>query len=516
MKSHALIFFVRYVTGIFRSRRLLFLFLAALSITRATPRASALDSVQPTVDCWDYDPATGMFTAWFGYVSDHNEIISVAPSASNFMLPTPAYRGQPVLFHPGANTLQFAVSWKLSDYPALTWTVLGKSATAGAANLTPPVTFQGRLWNEGAPVNGATEMQFTFFDAPTNGTAISCPQTFEGSNAVQVVNGLFVAQLRWAPAYRNGGAWVEIAARAPGSNYVTLNGRLPLGVTPWALSTRTAVTAETLQGYAPSEFLTGTISDDRLSTNIARLGTPQVFSGSNSFQQPVGIGTTNPAARLEIVGSANQLRLTGPGGPNARSAIEFATYAPGTNQPSLRIEAIDNNWGAALDIASKLTGAATNALVSRLHITAGGWVGIGNTNPATALHVAGTVTATTFAPSSDRNLKENFAPVSPSEVLEALARLPITRWNFIGESNKSHLGPMAQDFHSAFGLGADEKHIATVDSDGVALAAIQGLNQKVEQDNAALRLQLKAREVELDEMKARLRALEELVKPSHR
>ena len=44
-----------------------------------------------------------------------------------------------------------------------------------------------------------------------------------------------------------------------------------------------------------------------------------------------------------------------------------------------------------------------------------------------------------------------------------------------------HLSPMAQDFHAAFGLnGTDDKHIATVDEGGVALAAIQGLNEKVE------------------------------------
>ena len=42
-----------------------------------------------------------------------------------------------------------------------------------------------------------------------------------------------------------------------------------------------------------------------------------------------------------------------------------------------------------------------------------------------------------------------------------------------------HMGPMAQDFYAAFGLGTDDKHIATIDADGVALAAIQGLNQKL-------------------------------------
>jgi hypothetical protein len=39
---------------------------------------------------------------------------------------------------------------------------------------------------------------------------------------------------------------------------------------------------------------------------------------------------------------------------------------------------------------------------------------------------------------------------------------------------------MAQDFSAAFQVGPDDKHIATVDADGVALAAIQGLNQKVD------------------------------------
>ena len=67
---------------------------------------------------------------------------------------------------------------------------------------------------------------------------------------------------------------------------------------------------------------------------------------------------------------------------------------------------------------------------------------------------------------------------------------------------------MAQDFHAAFGLnGADDKHIATVDEEGVALAAIQGLNQKVEEQQA----ELKQKETEITDLKARLEKLEQLV-----
>ena len=73
-------------------------------------------------------------------------------------------------------------------------------------------------------------------------------------------------------------------------------------------------------------------------------------------------------------------------------------------------------------------------------------------------------------------------------------------------ADATHLGPMAQDFHAAFAVGQDDKHISMVDADGVALAAIQGLNQKVEQ----LSGELKRRDAENANLKQRLEALEKL------
>ena len=71
--------------------------------------------------------------------------------------------------------------------------------------------------------------------------------------------------------------------------------------------------------------------------------------------------------------------------------------------------------------------------------------------------------------------------VDPRAVLEKLASVPIATWKWKNEDARHrHMGPMAQDFYAAFGLGADGTHIVTVDADGVALAAIQGLNAKVE------------------------------------
>jgi hypothetical protein len=66
---------------------------------------------------------------------------------------------------------------------------------------------------------------------------------------------------------------------------------------------------------------------------------------------------------------------------------------------------------------------------------------------------------------------------------------------------------MAQDFYAAFGIGPDDKHITVVDESGVALAAIQGLNQKLE----GLQKEISRRDAENTELKERLQALEQII-----
>ena len=100
----------------------------------------------------------------------------------------------------------------------------------------------------------------------------------------------------------------------------------------------------------------------------------------------------------------------------------------------------------------------------------------------------GRVSALTFGsplPSSDRNVKEGFESVDPREILAAVAALPIERWSYKGETVR-HLGPMAQDFAAAFGLGADDRHIFPLDAAGVALAALQGLDGLVQTQEARI------------------------------
>lgn len=118
----------------------------------------------------------------------------------------------------------------------------------------------------------------------------------------------------------------------------------------------------------------------------------------------------------------------------------------------------------------------------------------------------GNVTAnSSITHSSDRNVKENFAPVNPQAVLESLAAMPISRWNFIkDEADTPHIGPMAQDFYAAFGMGTDDTHIGMIDADGVALAAIQGLYQLVQEQEKLIQGQ----QAQIEELTTRLSRLE--------
>ena len=143
----------------------------------------------------------------------------------------------------------------------------------------------------------------------------------------------------------------------------------------------------------------------------------------------------------------------------------------------------------------------------KMVITDAGHVGIGTTSPSQRLHVQGNIFASgTITPSSDRRAKTDLEPVDPKEVLARVVDLPIERWRFKTEDEGvKHVGPMAQDFHEAFGLGESDTAIATVDADGVAFAAIQGLNLKLNEKEAEIHV---LRE-EMALLKASLSRLEE-------
>jgi hypothetical protein len=133
-------------------------------------------------------------------------------------------------------------------------------------------------------------------------------------------------------------------------------------------------------------------------------------------------------------------------------------------------------------------------------ILATGGVGFQPTSQKVVIDAYSTTVNGTFNNNSDRNAKQDFTPIDPSTVLDKVAQLPITEWSYKDDTNTRHLGPMAQDFRAAFNIGTDERHLAPIDEGGVALAAIQGLNQKLNDKIS-----------EIERLQKRLEKLEQLL-----
>lgn len=180
------------------------------------------------------------------------------------------------------------------------------------------------------------------------------------------------------------------------------------------------------------------------------------------------------AGGMEVVGGPSQpaLRFSGSrtGGFGSPVGLAVNSNTTGQSAPALRVV---NDGGDSVDGALSVSAAGTGYIAS-----------FGNASTfVSRLSTNGTWTGLVFTPTSDRNAKENFAPVDPRKVLDKVAAMTVARWNYKVAPGLEHIGPVAQDFHAAFGLnGDDDRHIATVDADGVALAAIQGLNQKLEEE----------------------------------
>ncbi len=110
----------------------------------------------------------------------------------------------------------------------------------------------------------------------------------------------------------------------------------------------------------------------------------------------------------------------------------------------------------------------------------------------------GVIASGDISEGSSRTIKRDLRRPPSEELLEALQELPIYSWSYKTDTaGARHLGPMAEDFHAAFGFGRDDRHISPGDTSGLALLAVQALSERLEQ-----------REAEIAELRLRLEALE--------
>lgn len=117
--------------------------------------------------------------------------------------------------------------------------------------LTAPLfafTYQGRLYDDGSPAQGAYDLYFTLYDAAEGGHAVT--STFDVPGTV-MVNGYFTVNLNFSkvPSVYNGQTrWLEIAMRKKGTTdpLKTLSPRTSLSRVPYAERAQTADRLEPL------------------------------------------------------------------------------------------------------------------------------------------------------------------------------------------------------------------------------------------------------------------------------
>ncbi len=231
-------------------------------------------------------------------------------------------------------------------------------------------------------------------------------------------------------------------------------------------------------------------------------GLNNAVSGEGAYIAAGGYNTASGEGAVVDGGfnsKASGTFATIPGGylNNAAGTFSFAAGA--------RASAAQNGtfvWSDGSDGDTILTSARAYEFLAR---AAGGftlWTNAASTVGATLAPGSGT-----WASASDRNLKSDVVALDDADVLAKVAALPVSSWSYKSERGVRHVGPMAQDFYAAFGVGEDDKHITSIDEDGVALAAIKALRA----ENA----RLLARQAKMQQQLERLAAAVSTLRAQH-
>jgi hypothetical protein len=245
-----------------------------------------------------------------------------------------------------------------------------------------------------------------------------------------------------------------------------------------------------------NEFAARATSGFRFVSEVNGVGTPtRSFKIAPSGAVGIGLGATDPVdATLVVRATLPTVVLRGSGGGNVSSRLRFEEIPPVTDCVGgyLFHDGTANFFEIGVNNAIG-TGPCTPAddlRAFQIHRSTGR-VGVLTTFASTPTHPltvgsgpsngngAHLTAGGVWTNGSSRTFKENFAAVDAGDVLARVLALPIAFWNYSGNAER-HVGPVAEDFKAAFGVGGDERYIGTVDADGVALAAIQGLNAKLE------------------------------------
>ncbi len=429
-------------------------------------------------------------------------------------------------------------------------------------------TYHGSLQDAGKAADGSYDMQLTLYSQREGGAVLAGPITLY---AVPVKEGNFVTAVDFgamAPLASQG--WVGVKVKPAGeTQFTALDVRSPVepegGSCPgsWTLDGNAGIpsgsyigTADTNTVYIESNAHTAAYFNPNGAVGIAY---PDGASGAYSTaigyhaatlndgstmiggynDNGLASGIRDSAQNQFIVAAAGGVGINTSHAPDGNPLYDELTIAPSPSLPGtnadLTLETTANPAYSGFNIAAEpggyldINGMTYNGTtltydrlltVNYLHGPGGyaefafngttyhGPLTVGNDGDSHG-NGAYVTSGGVWTNASSRSFKEGFGSVDAMAVLDKLVALPVQTWFYkASRAEGQHMGPFAEDFAKTFGLGNDEKHITTVDESGVALAAIQGLNRKVENENAQLRQQNADLHSQLDRVMARLDKLE--------
>ncbi len=256
--------------------------------------------------------------------------------------------------------------------------------------------------------------------------------------------------------------------------------------------------------------------------------TTNYFNVDNSGD--IGIGTNSPTGRLEVKstdGTTNYLAIDSSGNLGVGTATPGGRFEVKSSDGNDSYLLVDGTGDVTIPNDLTVTG-TLNATVAVNASSIDGFSVLTTSLVETSgnLKVNGTLQATGNATfdsdvsidgeltiggdtledfvdniASSKYIKNIWFDVDTFDTLDKVSKLEISQWSYKKDDDSlMHIGPMAEDFHDAFGLNGDvTDKIAIVDIAGVSLASIQALNTKLYEQNKEI-VKLKSEIAEIKKM----------------
>ncbi len=233
---------------------------------------------------------------------------------------------------------------------------------------------------------------------------------------------------------------------------------------------------------------------------------------TNFFVRDVTGGSTLPL-RLRPGAPSNAIFVDTDGDVGmGTSSVDSALHIQRNTGASAELLKLENNGGSFITLSN--TAAGVDWFFTHENAAAGRFIITNSALPGEGLFyeqdgdmtIGGVLTE-----NSDKNAKMAIEPVDTAEILAKVTALPVSAWTYKDDAEAArHVGPMAQDFYALFGLGATETGISTLDTSGVALAAIQALAERADASAAHatdLAVQVAAQQALIEQLVAGVEAL---------